>query len=63
MSISFIVIGLLDKSGQAAVLASGKNWHEARANAATLRKQGLAVEIWREDGVKVPELEIYSNAN
>ena len=53
--------GFLDKDGHAAVLASGKDWQEAREKAAEFRKQGLVVEIWHENGIKVPEPEIDVN--
>lgn len=58
----YTIKGLLDKDGQAAVLASGKDWNEAREKAAEFRKQGLVVEIWHENGVKVPEPEVDWNA-
>jgi hypothetical protein len=58
----YTIKGLLDKDGSAAVLASGKDWHEAREKAAQFRAQGLEVEIWHMDGVKVDEPEIDVNA-
>ncbi len=58
----YTVKGLLDKDGKAAVLVSGKDWHIAREKAAKFRDQGLEVEIWHENGVKVAEPEIASNA-
>ena len=60
--IFFAVVGASHNQGQAAVLASGKDWNEAREKAAVLRKQGLIVEIWHENGVMVPEPEIDLNA-
>jgi hypothetical protein len=57
----YTIKGLLDKDGQAAVLASGEDWYEAREKAAEMRKQGLVVEIWHENGVKVPEPEVDLN--
>lgn len=53
----YTIKGLLDKEGKAAVLASGKDWTEAREKAESFRKQGLEVEIWHENGVKVLEPE------
>lgn len=58
----YTIKGLLDKDGRSAVLANGKDWHEAREKAADMRKQGLVVEIWHENGVKVPEPEVDLNA-
>ena len=60
--VMYTIKGLLDKDGQAAVLASGKDWNETREKAAEMRKQGLGVEIWHENGVKVPEPEVDLNA-
>ena len=54
----YTIKGLLDKDGHAAILASGKDWQEAREKAAEFRKQGLGVEIWHMNGVKVQEPEI-----
>ena len=53
----YTIKGLLDKDGHSAVLASAKDWNEAREKAAELRKQGLSVEIWHTDGMKVEEPE------
>jgi hypothetical protein len=47
----------MDEHGQSAILASAKDWNEARTKVAELRKQGLKVEIWHENGVKVDEPE------
>ena len=58
----YTIKGLLDKDGQAADLASGKDWNEAREKAAEMRQRGLVVEIWHENGVKVPEPEVNLNA-
>ncbi len=58
----YTIKGLLDKEGQAAVLAYSKDWNDAREKPAILRKQGLIVEIWHENGVKVSEPEIDLNA-
>jgi hypothetical protein len=58
----YTIKGLLDKDGQAAVLASGKDWNEAREKATVFRKQGLVAEIWHENGVEVPEPEVDLNA-
>lgn len=58
----YTIKGLLDKEGSAAVLSSGKDWYEAREKAAEFRKQGLEVEIWHMNGVKVDEPEIDVNA-
>ena len=58
----YTIKGLLDKDGQVAVLASGKDWNEAREKAAEMRKPGLVVEIWHENGVKVLEPEVDLNA-
>ena len=54
----YTIKGLLDKDGHAAILATGKDCNEARAKSAELRKQGLVVEIWHDNGVRVPEPEI-----
>jgi hypothetical protein len=53
----YTIKGLLDESGQSSVLANAQNWAEARAKAAEMRGRGLVVEIWHENGVKVPEPE------
>lgn len=53
----YTIKGLLDESGHAAVLANAQNWNEAREKAAEMRGRGLTVEIWHENGVKVPEPE------
>ena len=58
----YTIKGLLDKDGQASILASGKDWNEAREKAAEFRKQGFVVEIWHENGVKVQEPEVDLNA-
>ena len=58
----YTIKGFLDKDGQVAVLASGKDWNEAREKAAEMRQRGLVVEIWHENGVKVPEPEVNLNA-
>jgi hypothetical protein len=47
--------GFVDAGGNAAVLGSAKDWAEAREKAAEMRKQGLVVEIWHMDGMKVDE--------
>ncbi|MEP6827024.1 MAG: hypothetical protein ABJA10_03005 [Aestuariivirga sp.] len=54
----YTIKGLLDEEGHAAILASGKDWNEALEKAAKFRKEGPAVEIWNENGVKVAEPEI-----
>lgn len=54
----YTIKGLLDKDGHAAILASCKDWREAKEKAATFRKEGLEVEIWHSNGVKVVEPEI-----
>ena len=54
----YTIKGLIVEDGSAAILASAKDWHEAREKAAEFRKQGLEAEIWHENGVKVPEPEI-----
>ena len=53
----YTIKGLLDESGHAALLANAQNWAEAREKAAEMRGRGLVVEIWHENGVKVPEPE------
>ena len=58
----YTIKGLLDKDGQSAVLANGRDWNEARQKAQEMRKQGLVVEIWHENGVKVSEPESDVNA-
>ena len=58
----FTIKGLLDEAGSAAILASAKDWPEAREKAAKFRKQGLGVEIWHTNGVKVQEPEIDQDA-
>ena len=54
----YTIKGLIVEDGSAAMLASGKDWHEALEKAAEFRKHGYEVEIWHMNGVKVPELEI-----
>ena len=53
----YTVRGLLDERGKSSVLANAKDWGEAREKAAVLRKQGLKVEIWHQDGKKIDEPE------
>ena len=53
----YTIKGLLDKDGVSAILGNAKDWQEAREKAAELRKQGMQVEIWHTDGMKVPEPE------
>ena len=53
---------LLVEDGSAAILASGKDWHEALEKAEKFRKQGYETEIWHSNGVKVPEPEITPDA-
>ena len=54
----YTVRGLLVDDGSAVMLASGKDWNEAREKAAEFRKQGYEAEIWHMNGVKVLEPEI-----
>ena len=53
----YTIKGWLNDDGSASVLASGKDWNEAREKAAKFRKQGIEVEIWHSDGTKVLEPE------
>lgn len=58
----YTVRGLLDEHGKSSVLANAVDWGEAREKAADLRKQGLKVEIWHQDGKKIDEPEGDTNA-
>jgi hypothetical protein len=53
----YTIKGFLDEHGTSATLSSAKDWTEAQEKAAELRKQGLIIEIWHEDGMKVEEPE------
>ena len=53
----YTVRGLLDERGKGSVLANAKDWSEAREKAAALRKNGLRVEIWHQDGKRIDEPE------
>jgi hypothetical protein len=53
----YTIKGLLDKDGKSSVLGAAKDWAEAREKAAAMRKEGMSVEIWHENGVKVEEPE------
>ena len=52
----------MDEQGQSSVLASATDWNEAREKASKFRKQGMKVEIWHNDGKKIPEPEIDINS-
>ena len=58
----YTVRGLMDEQGQSSVLASATDWNEAREKASKFRKQGMKVEIWHNDGKKIPEPEIDINS-
>lgn len=51
----YTIKGFIAEDGKVAVLASGKDWAEARKKAIEFRKQALAVEIWHDNGVRIPE--------
>lgn len=54
----YTVRGLMDARGQSSVLANAEDWNAAREKAAEFRKQGMKVEIWHQDGKKIPEPEV-----
>lgn len=54
----YTVRGLMDEQGQSSALANAEDWNEAREKASIFRKQGMKVEIWHQDGKKIPEPEI-----
>jgi hypothetical protein len=58
----YTIKGLMDAEGQSAILATAKDWNEALAKATEFRKQGMQVEIWHQDGMKVDEPESNLNA-
>lgn len=58
----YTVRGLIDAQGQSSVLANATDWNEAREKASEFRKQGMKVEIWHQDGKKIHEPEIDTNA-
>ena len=58
----YTVRGLLDEQGKTSVLANAQDWNEARQKAAEFRKQGMKVEIWHQDGKKIDEPEVDTNA-
>ncbi len=58
----YTVRALLDEKGQSSVLANAKDWNEAREKAAEFRKQGMKAEIWHQDGKKIDEPEVDTNA-
>ena len=49
----YTVKGLLDAHGHSAILETGKDWNDALEKAEHMRKQGLNVEIFDANGVKV----------
>ena len=49
----YTVKGLLDKDGQSAILETGKDWDDTLEKAEHLRKQGLDVELFDANGMKL----------
>jgi hypothetical protein len=43
----YTIRGLLDERGSGSILASAKDWEEAKMKAKDFRNQGNTVEIWK----------------
>ena len=47
----YTIRGLLDERGSGSILASAKDWEEAKKKAQDFRNQGITVEIWKNDNL------------